>query len=342
MFRSIRVSLITVFFAFFGVFAKNQSGNANNDKNLETFQRNFDRILKSHDEMIALVVYFSDHIGDLDKNVNKIQGKKKKLENFIDDELKRLGTLNNIEDKTFLDSVSYYYTCIKKTISKEYDEAITLRQGMKFTHPHVSAFVMALEEADNDIIQIEKSLYAIEKKYANAYKMEFPSKMEELKSNILKNEAVLKYHDRLLLTFYDIYQKENTLLKHNKSVNDTVRQAQEIAFADAILAAEDTVYKYRSFNGDEEFTNAIKQYFKYVRSQYFDDFEFYNEYVRTQQNKQGSDSKVDKKKYDRDLHVAQSQIKEGKKSKSLPRGEILEEIEEASFKFLVNHSPKFK
>lgn len=326
------------------IFGRTQS-NQTDQKDIELFEKHFHKILKSHDEMIAQVIYFSDHIGDLDKKVHKIQVKKKKLEDYIDDELTRLKNLEEVKDPVFLDSVSYYYGCIKKTIEKEYDEAIALRQGMKFTHPHVSAFVSALEEADNDIIQIEKALYAIEKKYASAYKIPFPKEMEELKSNILQNEAVLKYHDRLLVTFYAIYEKENEILKNSKNTHDTTLHAQRVAFADLMLASEDTIHKYKVFDGDQSFTLAIKQYFKYVRNQYFEDFEFYNEYVRGLKSKQGAKvemSPADKAKYAREIQTAQKQLKENNKNKSMLRGEILEEIEEASFHFLYNHSPRFK
>lgn len=338
-----KILIIASIIAFGSAFARSQT-NHTDQKDLELFEKHFHKILKSHDEMIAQVIYFSDHIGDLDKKVHKIQVKKKKLEDYIDGELTRLKNLEEVKDPVFLDSVSFYYGCIKKTIEKEYDEAIALRQGMKFTHPHVSAFVNALEEADNDIIQIEKALYAIEKKYASAYKIAFPKEMEELKSNILKNEAVLKYHDKLLVTFYAIYEMENEVLKNSKNTHDTTLHAQRVAFADLMLASEDTIHKYKVYDGDQSFTMAIKQYFKYVRNQYFEDFEFYNEYVRGLERKQGqkvSMSQADKEKYAKEIHTAQNQLNSKQKGKSLLRGEILEEIEEASFHFLYNHSPRF-
>jgi hypothetical protein len=345
---TIKTTFLSSLILLSSAFARTEVAHAQSSDDLEEFQRNFDNILKSHDDMIAQVIFFSDHIGDLDKNVSKIQTKKKRLESYIDGELSRLKNINNVKDNQFLDSVSYYYTCIRKTIEKEYDEAISLRVGMKFTHPHVSAFVNALEEADNDIIQIEKALYGIEKQYAQAHKMKFPQEMEDLKSSILKNEAVLKYHDKLLLTFYAIYEKENDVLKNSKNTSDSVLHAQRIAFADLMLASEDTIYKYRVYESDQSFTLAIKQYFKYVRGQYFENFEFYNEYVRGLQNKQIDPmhqyvaSEADKSKYAKEIRAAQAQLKGNPKSKSEGRGEILEEIEEASFRFLYNHSPRFK
>lgn len=344
----IKTLFVTSLIAAGSVFARNNSDNTKSSgSELEMFQKNFQKILKSHDNMIAQVIFFSDHIGDTYKNANKIQSKKKKLESFIDDELTRLKSFDDIKDSKFLDSVSYYYNCIKKTIEKEYNDAISLRSDMKYTHPHVNAFVGELADADNDIIQIEKALYEIEKQYASMHGMVYPKEMEELKSNIFKNEEVLRYHNRLLLTFHALYEKENELLQDHKSISDSVIHAQRIAFADLMLNSIDTVFKYRDYNGDQSFTVAIKQYFKYIRARHFEEFDFYNEYVSGLRNRQTDTtshmiSSVDKAKYTKEIRLAQSQLNETHKTKTIERNKIIENIEVTSFVFLYKHSPRFK
>jgi hypothetical protein len=149
------------------------------------------------------------------------------------------------------------------------------------------------------------------------------------------------------LTFHALYEKENELLQDHKSISDSVIHAQRIAFADLMLNSIDTVFKYRDYNGDQSFTVAIKQYFKYIRARHFEEFDFYNEYVSGLRNRQTDTtshmiSSVDKAKYTKEIRLAQSQLNETHKTKTIERNKIIENIEVASFVFLYKHSPRFK
>jgi hypothetical protein len=234
---------------------------------------------------------------------------------------------------------------LKTTIQKEYNEAILLRMGMKFTYSQVSSFVFALEDADKEIIQIEKLLYVIEKKYATQNNLEYTKELESLKSNILQNESILKYHDRIFLIFYNLYEKENLILGTPNTSNDTLISKIRQSFALDVARAEDSLKRYGGYENDVTFNTAVCNYIKYLKGQYFEHMDFYSTYMAALQVKKHPDQNQSEiarnTQYVRELKTAESQLQENYKNVYSHRGEVLFTIEESSFEFLYTHCPAF-
>lgn len=309
-----------------------------------SLDQEFETITKSHDRTITMIIRFSDEIGDLSSKTDKVLAKKQNLEKKIDNELAVLSKLSSTPDRKFIDSIVLCFGKLKSTIQKEYNNAILLRMGMKFTYTQVSSFVFALEDADKEIIQIEKLLYVLEKNYATQNNLQYTKELENLKSNILQNENVLKYHDKVFLIFYNLYEKENLILRTPKTNSDTLSKIRQ-SFALDLVNAEDSLKKIGGYENDLNFNAAICNYIKYLKGQYFEYMDFYSTYMTAIQLKKHPNqnkSQIDNNtQYIREMKTAEARLQENYKNLFSHRGEVLFSIEEASFEFLYAHCPAF-
>lgn len=321
--------------------------NSNVDESNFQYEKKFKKVLESHGKVISQVIYFSDHVGDLDKNPNQILVRKSALEDNINTEISRLKSIESSSDKELVDSVVMYYDTLRKSISSEYDVAINLRMNMDYSHSHVHSFLSFLDEADRNIMKAEEFLYRIELRYAKRHQFALPKEEEEIRKNILKNDAVIKYHNKLFLEFYKIYSIENEFLKLSAVRKDSVVTKARKNFADDLFHAEEAVHKIGTFEGDAALFSTIKVYFHYLRSENFKNIEFYNAYIKNVEKKHGKNHS-DTQKHDQTLRVAQSKLStpQQKKDEEFVKGltlrdQIVEKVEDASFKFLFEHCPSF-
>ncbi|MFN8436636.1 MAG: hypothetical protein U0V72_03265 [Cytophagales bacterium] len=318
-------------------------GFGKNYENQET-QRLLDKLIRSHDDIITQTIKFSDDIGNLDKGNKTLLHKKTKLLGDIDSEMAKCKDYFVGYDSQMSDSIFKCFSNLKNTISTEYNEAILLRVGIKFTYEQIHSFVSSHEEADKEVISFEQKLYNLEKSFATKNKLTFDKKQDDLKSNILKNEHVITYHDNLLLLFYNLYEQENRILQASSSDTNMSKRKMLIDFADAVLIAEDSIKKTKDFEGDFSFKKSIDEYIKYIKNQYFTNIDFYTEY-ELDIEKRKTQNKIQTQYHDRflsEIKRAEKILKNENKEQSLHRGEVLFGVEEASYEFLYVHSPRFK
>jgi hypothetical protein len=338
-----------LFFTFVCHLFHSARTNSNVDESNFQYEKKFKKVMESHGKVISHVIYFSDHVGDLDKNPNQILIRKSALEDDINTEISRLKSIENTSDKELVDSVVMYYDTLRKSISSEYDVAINLRMNMDYSHSHVHSFLTFLDEADRNIMKAEEFLYKMELRYAKRHEFSLPKEEEDIRKNILKNDAVIKYHNKLFLEFYKIYTIENDFLKLSAVRKDSTVKIARKNFADDLFHAEEVVQKLGTFDGDAALFSTIKVYFHYLRSENFKNIDFYNEYIKNVEKKHGKNH-ADTQKHDQTLRVAQSKLStpapQQKKDEEFVKGltlrdQIVEKVEDASFKFLYEHSPSF-
>ncbi|HTF82482.1 MAG TPA: hypothetical protein VL947_12185, partial [Cytophagales bacterium] len=309
------------------------------------YEKRFKKVLESHAKVISKVIYFSDHVGDLDKNPSQIIVRKSALEDEINNEITRLKSIEGLCDKELLDSVVMYYDTLRKSIASEYDVAINLRMNMDYSHSHVHSFLLFLDKADQNIMHAEDFLYNMELRYANKHDFKLPEEEEHIRQNILKNDAVIKYHNKVFLEFYKVYTLENEYLKLSAIKKDTSLSKYRKDFAVDLFYAEEMIAKNISFEGDASLTTAIKLYFHYLRGEYFKHLDFYNAYLKKVEEKHGKNH-VDAKKHEQTLRIAQSKLvsPQHKDHEELVKGltqrdQLLQKVEQSSFRFLYDHSP---
>lgn len=332
-------------------------GNAPADYN---FEKGLKRALESHGKILDDVIYFSDNIGDLDKKPEKIMLQKTTVENTLALEIDRLQSIEASEDKVMIDSVIAYYTHLKNSITTEYDVAINLRLNMELTHAHIHSFLTLLEKADENILISEEHLFAMETKYAKAHKFKVSAEEVEIRKKVQLNDKVIKYHNKMFLEFYKIYSAENDYIETQITVNqmsskvkkDSVLKESRKKFANELFLADENLNAIGNFNGDASLHSNIKAYYHYIRSENFKNPDFFNEYVLNIEKKHGKvTDNTDSKKHEHVLHAAQSKLvtqkiridskKEKESSKYTKRELLLEHVEQASYKFLYEHSPVF-
>lgn len=311
------------------------------------YEKKFKKVLESHGKVISQVIYFSDHVGDLDKNPNQILLRKSAVEDNINTEIARLKAIESTSDKELLDSVVMYYDTLRKSIASEYDVAINLRMNMDYSHSHVHSFLSFLDQADQNILKAEEFLYRMELRYAKKHEFKLPEEEEAIRKKILKNDAVIKYHNKVFLEFYRIYSTENEYLKLAAVKKDTVLSQYRKNFAKDLFQAEEAINKVGGFDGDIFLLTSIKTYFHYLRGENFKNIDFYHEYLACVEKKHGKNH-GDTHKHEATLRAAQSKLAVTKQKseedyiKGLElRDQIVEKVQDASFGFLYNHCPSF-
>lgn len=302
----------------------------------------FEEITANHYKLLAQAIFFSDHIAEIEKNPRKIEFKKKALLRKLDKEIGRLKVLNIKDEAGLADSMIAYYVEVKNIVLLEYNSAINLRQNLKMSHDHLEALLLTLEQADNSLVKTEESLYNIEKQYVVANKIKMPKIEEESRNEVIVNEEVIKYHNRMFLCFYKVYNREYDILNMKAGTPDSVINLQKKILADEILSAEDSLVKLGGYKGNKEMAESILQYFKYLRNQNFDNYFFYKEYVDGVEKKNNVATVVDQQKHEAMMKVAQSKLKESYIDHASIRGEKLEHLETTSIKFLYYHLPSFR
>lgn len=311
------------------------------------YEKKFKKVMESHGKVISQVIYFSDHVGDLDKNPNQILLRKSALEENINTEIARLKSLESTSDKELLDSVVMYYDTLRKSIASEYDVAINLRMNMDYSHSHVHSFLSFLDLADQNILKAEDFLYKMELRYAKKHEFKLPEEEEAIRKKILKNDAVIKYHNKVFLEFYRIYTTETEYLKLVAVKKDSVLSEYRKSFAKDLFEAEEIIGKTGGFDGDISLITTIKTYFHYLRGENFKNMDFYHEYLACVEKKHGKNHS-DKQKHEATLRSAQSKLAVNKVKaeenfiKGLGvRDQIVEKVQDSSFGFLYNHCPSF-
>lgn len=335
------------------------------DQIKDDHQEYIESTLKYHIKLIGQMVYFSDHIGDFDQKKEEISKRKVLLDKDIDDEIVRLSSLKDIMDSTHLDSIKSFYNKAKVLVNTQYNLAITHRMNLKeMSHSELFQFISALNDADHELMKAESSLYELNKSYSRKHKIKLDKDFDELHKKVLKNDKVITYHNKMLLQFYHVFDFEQDSIINEKSTgktknvtgnrirakDDTIHTEQFKNFANKMFYAEDTVNTLGVFEGDGTFSFAVKEYFKYLRNQYFDNFTFYTQYManvekkRLENAKNKKNTKVDNnnKQQEQRLRAAQSKLRESYRNMSEQRGDIVSYIEEAGFDFLYTHCPEFK
>ncbi len=314
----------------------------------EEHQEFMEEILENHIKLIGKIIKFSDHIGDLENKKEKIAEKKQKLEESINDEISRLEKIKDVRDTNHLDSVIGIYKRIKDCLNNEYNLAAKQRLNLKFEHSYLNDFIKTLSTADKNIVAAETFMYELNKNFSKHHRLSLDKKFDELHKKVIKNEKAIYYHNSMLLQFYKIYEVESDFIKQKLNTKDSTLTEKYIQFADEVFVAEDTINMKGAFEGDGSFAFAVKEYFKYIRNQYFENFAFYNQYMKNVERKRLEATKNKKKgkvennkKHDQFLRTAQSKLKASYSNLSGQRGDILLYIEESSYDFLYLHCPDF-
>lgn len=309
-------------------------------------QDDFEKSLQNHPKIISKVVLFSDRIASLDKKSKYLEKTKNKLFARIDKEISRLKNLADAKDQSFIDSVLNYYTDLKHNVEVEYQTAIQLRAEMNFTQPSVYDFICALELGEHVIKDSESFLYQIEKKYMQTHKIQLPGDILETIKKIKTNDEAIRYYDKSLLIFYKIYSLEVEVSKAMKAGKDTLVFEKLKLLSNELAIAEDTIAKLGSYNGDKSFTEACQSYFTYLKNQNFENHAYYGEYIyaleKTREYKGNKRyDKTTKTLDQKQLLEIYARLDHTYKEKASYRHVVLNEVENASYKFMSRHMPKF-
>lgn len=321
------------------IFGKNLSKESSlvpSDNSIDR-QASFVKVLSNHGNVVSEVVSYGDHIGNMASKNKKIAKQRTLVLDIIAKEEERLKSLDfsNV-DKVLVDSVMLYYESLKSTINSEYNIVLGYKYDMEQTHEHVNRFYSLMQAADESFVNAEKNLYAMESRYASAYKFTLPASEEQIIKKVLYNDSLMKYHNNMYMEFVKIMYKEveyfDAQSKMPVSKLGTIRKD----FAQTLFDTELRVNALGAFKKDVLLQGNIKAYLNFLRKQYFKDPLFYNDYMQI------VNEKYNHKQNSKTVGNIHSKLSTKSGYDYNKRNEILNNIEEVSYNFLVIHSPSFK